>query len=301
MRRLPPLNALRFFEAAARHSSFLHAAKELHVTASAISHQIRTLEEFVGTPLFRRDGRQVLLTREGEIYLQAVREGLALLAAATDRLVAPRSSGILTLSVAPAFATPWLVPRLAAFQLKHPDIEVRLISSLDLVDFSKSDVDAAIRYGTGRWPGLQTHRLFSDDLVPVASPSFRKDPARLQTPTDLREVTLLHVLSRLGQWRMWFSAAGVNDVDAERGPKFHTTPLALDAAISGQGVAIADRGLIGEHLRAGRLITLVDLPLPSERAYYFVYPEKRANDSIVLAFRRWLLDEINRPPSITSD
>jgi LysR family glycine cleavage system transcriptional activator len=181
MRRLPPLNALRFFEAAARHSSFLHAAKELHVTASAISHQIRTLEEFVGTPLFRRDGRQVLLTHEGENYLQAVREGLALLAAATDRLVAPRSSGILTLSVAPAFATPWLVPRLAAFQLKHPDIEVRLISSLDLVDFSKSDVDAAIRYGAGRWPGLQSHRLFSDDLVPVAShPS--EGSRTLQTP-----------------------------------------------------------------------------------------------------------------------
>jgi LysR family glycine cleavage system transcriptional activator len=296
MRRLPPLNALRFFEAAARHSSFLRAAKELHVTASAISHQIRALEEFVGIPLFHRDGRQVLLTQEGETYLQAVREGLALLAAATDRIVAPLSGGVLTLSVAPSFATPWLVPRLAGFQIKHPDLEVRLISSLDLVDFSKSDVDAAIRYGTGGWPGLRSHRLFSEELIPVASPAFRNRHKRLRTPADLAQVTLLHVLPRLGQWRMWFAAAGVVGVDAEKGPKFQTTPLALEAALAGHGVAIADRGLIAEYLRSSRLVALFELPLPSERAYYLVYPEGRSGNPAIDAFREWLLAEIKQPP-----
>lgn len=294
MRRLPPLNALRFFEAAARHASFLQAAKELHVTASAISHQIRALEAFLGVALFRRDGRQVLLTREGGTYFQAVREGLTLLGAATERIAVPQAGGVLTLSVAPAFASPWLVPRLVGFQRDNPEIEVRLISSLELVDFTKSDVDAAVRYGAGDWPGLRSHRLFSEELVPVARPSFLDSQSRLRGPSDLREVTRLHVFSRPGQWRMWLEAAGVTDIDYEKGPKYQTTPLALDAAMAGQGVAIADRNLVTEHLRAKRLTALFDVPLPSEHAYHLVYPENRADNPNIVAFRKWLLAEVDQ-------
>jgi LysR family glycine cleavage system transcriptional activator len=291
IRRLPPLNSLRSFEAAARHASFLRAARELHVTPSAISHQIRALEKFLGVALFRRDGRQVLLTREGENYLQAVREGLTLIAAATGRIDSSRPGGVLTLSVAPAFATPWLAPRLAGFQLQHPELEVRLSSSIEPVDFRKSDVDAAVRYGAGRWPGLRSHRLFAEELLPVASPRLRLGRKRLRKPADLRAATLLHVMYRPGEWRMWLSAAGVTHDDAERGPKFHTTPLALEAAIAGHGVAIADRRLVADHLRSGRLVAPFDTVLPREFAYYLVYPQNRANDPNVAVFREWLLAE----------
>jgi len=292
MRRLPPLNAVRAFEAAARQSSFNRAAKELHVTPSAVSHQIRSLEEFLDTALFRRDGRQVTLTHEGEHYLAAVRKALALLAAATERIAAPQASGVFTLSVAPAFATPWLVPRLAGFQVAHPEIEVRLIASLDPVDFSKTDVDAAIRYGLGNWPGLRVHRLFPEELIPVASKALRDGPNPIRTPQDLCAATLLHVLIRPGQWSMWLRAAGVTSIDAERGPRFDTTPLALETALAGHGVAIADRRLVEEHLRSGRLVALFDATLPSQRAYYLVYPEYCADSPTVATFRDWLLAEV---------
>jgi LysR family glycine cleavage system transcriptional activator len=294
MRRLPPLNTLRSFESAARHGSFLRAARELHVTASAVSHQIRALERFLGVPLFRRDGRQVLLTREGQNYLPGIREGLRLMAAATERIHVPRAGGVLTLSVAPSFARPWLAPRLAGFQMEHPELEVRLTTSLELVDFTKSDVDAGVRYGAGRWRGLRSHRLFAEELIPVASPGLRVGRKRLGKPADLRHATLLHVIPRLGQWRMWLQAAGVTDIDAERGPKFHTTPLALEAAIAGHGVAIADRGLITDHIGGGRLVAPFDVVLPTEFAYYLVYPKRRENDPNIATFREWLLAEARR-------
>jgi LysR family glycine cleavage system transcriptional activator len=291
MRRLPPLSAVRAFEAAARQLSFNRAAEELHVTPSAISHQIRSLEEFLGIDLFRRDGRQLLLTDKGERYLAAVREALSLISAATEQVTAAKAAGVLTLSVAPGFATPWLVPRLAGFQLEHPAIEVRLDTALDLVDFARSDVDAAIRSGRGRWPGLRSHRLLADELVPVASPALR-DGKTWKQPEDLRDATLLHVLARMGQWRSWFNAVGVPGVDADRGPKFHTSPLALEAAMAGQGVAIADRRLVAEHLASGRLVVVFDITLPSDSAYYLVYPEERADNPRITVFRDWLLREV---------
>ncbi|BAU47800.1 transcriptional regulator [Sulfurifustis variabilis] len=295
MRRLPPLQTLHAFESAARHSSFLRAASELHVTASAISHRIRALEKFLGVALFRRDGRQVRLTSEGESYLRAVREGLALIAAATERLHVPRPGGVLTLSVAPSFATPWLAPRLAGFQLQHPELEVRQTTSIELVDFAKSDVDAAVRYGGGRWPGVCAHRLFAEELVPVASPQYRIGRGRLRKPEDLRQATLLHVMFRLGEWRVWLKAAGVTGIDDQRGPKFHTTPLALEAAIAGHGVAIADRALIADHLKSKRLVAPFDIALPSEYAYYLVYPEDRKDNPNIVVFKEWLLAEAARP------
>ncbi len=292
MRRLPPLNAIRMFEAAARRLNFQRAATELHVTPSAVSHQIRLLEKFLGVPLFRRQGRQVALTPRGESYLAVIHEALERISAATERLTSPGALRTLTASVAPAFASPWLIPRLAGFQLIHPDIEVRLISSLEFADFTASDVDAAVRYGLGRWPGLRSHRLFSEELVPVCAPALRKGAQALRRPADLRTATLLHVLSRLGQWRTWLTLAKVKGVEAEQGPKFQTTPLALEAAVAGQGVAIADRRLVEPYLTSRRLAVLFDVPLPSASAYYLVYPESRANDPRIEAFRDWLLEEV---------
>ncbi len=295
MHRLPPLNAIRAFEAAARHLNFNRAAAELHVTPSAVSHQLRRLEDFLGKRLFLRQGRQVALTPEGQNYLLAVHDALDRIGTATLRVATVQAASVLTLNVAPSFASPWLVTRLAGFQLAHPEIEVRLIASLDLVDFAHSDVDVAIRFGLGRWPGLRSHRLFGEELVPVANPALCKGPGALRRPDDLRKATLLHVLPRMGLWRMWLTTFGVDGIDAERGPKFHTTPLALEAAMAGQGVAIADRRLIAEHLKRKQLVAPFDVTLPSASAYYFVYPRERADNPLIVAFRDWLLREIKTP------
>lgn len=287
-----PLNAIRVFESTARHLNFNRAAQELHVTPSAVSHQIRALEEFLGVRLFQRLGRKVVLTAEGESYRVSVRTGFEHIYAATERIAAQRGPRALTVSAAPAFATPWLVPRLVAFQLAHPDIEIRLIAALELVDFSRSDVDVAIRYGMGDWPGLRSHRLFAEALTPVCSPRLRKGAHALKRPNDLRHATLLHALSRLGQWRIWLNVAGVTGVQAERGPKFHSTPMALEAAIAGQGVAIADRRLVERYIENGRLVVPFEISFPSDSAYYLVYPQERADNARIAAFREWLLAEV---------
>lgn len=293
-RRLPPLNAVHTFEAAARHLSFYRAAEELHVTPSAVSHQVRSLEGFLGARLFHRLTRQVVLTEEGQAYLPAIRAALDEIRAATERVTAARESGPLTMSVAPPFATGWLVPRLPRFQVAHPDIEIRLslVRSTELVDFARSDVDIVIRYGEVDRPGLRNHRLITEELVPVCSPVLLAGPKPLMHPADLRHATLLHALPRLGQWQMWLSAAGVSGVDAERGPKFHNTPLTLDAALAGLGVAIADRRLVAKELDSGRLVVPFAIPLPTESAYYLVYPQERADYPKIAAFRDWLLAEV---------
>ncbi|MFQ6021798.1 MAG: transcriptional regulator GcvA [Acidiferrobacterales bacterium] len=292
MQRLPPLNAIHTFEAAARHLSFHRAAEELHVTPSAVSHQIRSLEDFLGVRLFHRLPRQVVLTTEGQAYLPPIRAALDQIKAATERVVG--GTGPLTMTVAPPFATGWLVPRLSRFQAQNPDIEVRLslVTSTELVDFARSDVDLAIRSGRGNWPGLSSHRLIGEELVPVCSPALLEGLHPLKRPEDLRNFTLLHALPRITQWQMWVNAAGVTGVDVYRGPKFHNTPLALDAALAGLGIAIADRRLVARELESGRLIQPFDIVLPSESAYYLVYPEETADNPKIAAFRGWLLSEV---------
>lgn len=293
MRSLP-LNAIRMFESAARHLNFNRAAQDLHVTPSAVSHQIRALEDFLGVRLFQRQGRKVALTPEGESYWVSIRNAFEQLHAATEYLIAKRGPGALTVSAAPAFATPWLVPQLVEFQLAHPDIEIRLITSIELVDFSRSDVDVAIRYGLGKWAGLHSHRLFGEELTPVCSAALCKGPQGLKHPKDLRRATLLHALSRLGQWRSWLKLAGVTGVQAEQGPKFQSTPMALEAAIAGQGVAIADRRLVARYLEDGRLVTPFEISLPSESGYYLVYPPEREDYPRIAAFRAWLLNRLGQ-------
>jgi LysR family transcriptional regulator, glycine cleavage system transcriptional activator len=290
--RLPPLSALRTFEAAARHLSFTRAADELHVTQAAVSHQIKALEADLGICLFRRLNRRLLLTDEGQLLMPSVRRAFEELAAGVERVRARRSGGTLTISSTPSIAANWLASRLGRFQALHPEFEIRLMATPRLVDFAREGVDCGIRYGFGNWPGLLAERLFSATLTPVCSPRLLEGPQPLREVADLARHTLLHALDDMDDWRLWLRAAGVLGIDPQRGLKFESMPLALQAAISGTGVAIARGPLADEALAAGVLVRPFDLELPTECAYYFVVPELRAEQPKIQAFRSWLLDEV---------
>ncbi len=298
---LPPLGTLRVFEAAARHLSFQQAAEELHVTPSAVSHQIKALEDFLGKPLFTRAKRRVTLTPEGRKYLLPIQQALDDIRAATARFRETQDSRLLTISVAPSLASGWLVPRLSVFQMKHPDIEVRITTSTQTVDLRKAlDIDIGIRFGDGQWPGLRAHRLLDMQLVPVCSPELLEQHGPIKKPSDLAGLTLLHALPRLGDWRSWFASAGARDVDPDRGPKFQDTPLAINAAVNGLGVAIADRQLVQAELDSGRLVAPFDITVPSTIGYYLVYRNNQHNDPRIKAFRDWALSEVRRDPELSS-
>jgi len=292
VRNLPPLHAIRAFEAAARRLSFNRAAEELHVTPSAVSHQIRALEEQLGTKLFDRLTRRVILTPDGQALLPPIQSALDQIDAAIRHIGTKADDGSLTVQASPNFATEWLVPRLMGFQAEHPDIEVKLMTTRGhdglRVDFEQ--VDLAVWYGNGSWPEVKCERLLREELVPVCSPELLRSEQPLTAPEDLREATLIHVLMRIGQWRNWLEAAGVEGVDPERGPKFQNTPLALEAAMAGMGVAIANRAFVADHLRDGRLVIPFDRDLPSESAYYLIYPKHGLQRPSARAFRQWVLD-----------
>ncbi|MGH6885899.1 MAG: transcriptional regulator GcvA [Geminicoccales bacterium] len=299
--RLPPLNALRTFEAAARHLSFTKAAAELFVTQAAVSHQIKTLEDHLGMPLFRRLNRALMLTDEGQALLPFVRDAFDQLADGVRRLRQGQSSGVLTISVLPSIASTWLIPRLRDFQTRHPEIEVHMTTSERLVDFAREPVDAGIRYGLGHWPGLRVERLLSAEMIPVCSPALLEGPHPLRTPDDLVHHQLLHVLNAPDDWRMWLTAAGVKGVDPDRGLKFDHTALAIQAALSGMGVAMGPGPLVDHDLAAGRLVEPFDLELPSNSAYYFVAPETSADQPKIKAFRDWLRAQAAAPRSDSGD
>jgi LysR family transcriptional regulator, glycine cleavage system transcriptional activator len=289
--RLPPLNALRTFEAAARHLSFTKAAAELFVTQAAVSHQIKALEDHLGLPLFRRLNRGLMLTDEGQALLPYVRDAFDQLAVGIRRLRQGQSSGVLTISVLPSLASTWLIPRLRDFQTRHPEIEVHMTATERLVDFGREPVDAAIRYGLGHWPGLRVEPLLSAEMMPVCSPALLDGPHPLRTPDDLVHHQLLHVLNAPDDWRIWLTAAGVEGVDPDRGLKFDHTALAIQAALNGLGVAMGPGPLVDGDLAAGRLVEPFDFELPSNSAYYFVAPEATADQRKIRAFRDWLCAE----------
>ena len=291
--RLPPLAALRAFEAAARHLSFTRAADELHVTQTAISHQIRGLEERLGVRLFRRLPRGLVLTDEAQRYLPAVREAFARLEAATAELLAGRTSGALTASVLPSFAAKWLVPRLGRFRTAHPDIDLRISTSQHLVDFAREDVEVGIRMGRGHYPGLRVDRLFGETLMPVCSPALLEGEHPLRQPADLRHHVLLHDDDYTG-WQLWLQLAGVEGVDAGRGPIFSDSALVVQAAAEGQGVALARTALAAWDIAAGRLVKPFDVTMPHDLAYYLVCPEANAERPRIAAVRAWLLAEAAR-------
>ena len=288
--RLPSLNGLRAFDAAARHLSFTEAAEELNVTQTAVSHQIKRLEDELGMPLFIRRNRRLLLTESAQDYLPAVRIAFEGLQEATERLYRRDESGTLTVATTASFAMKWLVPRLAGFQEANPDISVRITTSTELIDFSRDDVDLAIRWGRGDWPGLRTDLLVREAVFPICSPKLLDSRRRLERPEDLAHFILLHATGWPQDWRMWLTAVGVEDVvDPTKGLIFENELTAMEAAIDGQGVAIGWSTLIEREVESGRLIVPFDMTLGDQGAYYIVAPEKTADRPKIAAFWNWLI------------
>jgi LysR family glycine cleavage system transcriptional activator len=234
----------------------------------------------------------VVLTHHGQAFLPPIQSALDQIDAAVKRIGVDRDEGSLTVQASPNFATEWLVPRLLGFQADHPEIEVKLMTTRgqDAQSFDFDQVDLAIWYGRGHWPNVACERLMSEELVPVCSPELLEGERPLRSPEDLRSATLIHVLIRIGQWRNWLDAAGVEGIDPERGPKFQNTPLALEAAMAGMGVAIANRAFVADHLRDGRLVVPFVQDLPTESAYYLIYPKHGLQRPSALAFRAWVRD-----------
>ena len=298
-RGLLPLNALRAFEAAARHLSFAKAAEELNVTPAAVSHQIKGLEDLLGVRLFRRANRSIWLTEAGQACLPDLREGFDHLAAGLDRVRALETRGVLTVTSPSGFAAKWLVSRLDRFRAAHPEIDVRLDASAELRSFERDGVDLAVRYGLGDYPGLDVHLLLCEEVFPVCSPALLEGPTPLARPDDLRGHTLLHddvmmTDEPFPDWRMWLKAAGVKDIDADRGPRFNTGELILQAAIDGHGVALGRSVIADGDLKAGRLVKPFELTYPVSFAYYMVAPPGWRERPKVAAFGRWLLAEVGR-------
>jgi len=294
-RRLPPLNALRAFEAAARHLNFSRAADELSVTPGAVSQQIQNLEDYVGVALFKRTPKGLLLTDPAQIALPALREAFDRLAEAASMLTAAVDGRRLTVSVAPSFAAKWLVPRLGKFEALHPQVDVWISAGMELVDFNSGEIDIAIRYGAGRYPGLEVARLMQETVIPVASPELL-DTQPLNDPADLAGHILLHDGSpdaddSCPDWTMWLAARGVKGVDGTRGPRFNQSSLVIEAAVGGRGVALAKRALAQADLDAGRLVSPFQITTAVDFAYYLVHPKPKGRLPQVKAFMTWLTAE----------
>lgn len=294
--RLPPLNALRAFEAAARRGSFRDAAAELHVTPAAISHQIKALEDHLGAALFRRLNREVRLTDPGRACLPGVRAGFEQIAGAMALLRRKESGGILTVSTAPSLAAKWLLPRLDRLRARHPEIDLRLDASTGLVDFARDDVHVGLRYGRGEYPGLYSELLLRTEVFPVCAPALLRGKQGLRAPADLRRFALIHEDSGLADpthpdWTMWLRAAGLSDINASPGPRFTQSQLVLDAAIAGHGVALARDVIAADDLANGRLVRPFNDAVKVDFAFYFVAPPVLMEQPKVKAFHDWIFAE----------
>ena len=292
-RRLPPLNALVVFEAAARHLSFTRAAESLHVTQAAVSHQIKALEEWLGVALFHRIGRGqgLALTESGRAYLPRINEAFDVIRSSTSSVMEGRRQRVINVATLDSFGLLWLLPRLGRFLRAHPGIDVRIMSAdLDADALAKGTVSIDIRYGEGDWPGFVVTRFLSETIFPVCSPGIISAEKPLRTPSDLRLHTLLHDVM-LTDWQAWLSAAGVAGVDAERGPGFNHSHLVTAAAINGDGVALGRSALVADAIEKGQLIKPFDLALPSKYSYHAVCTSGSLGDPVVAAFRDWLVEE----------
>lgn len=293
---LPPLSALRAFEAAARLESFSKAADELNVTPAAISHQIAALEADLGISLFNRRNRAVELTASARVLLPGLSEAFVGIQDSVRRLRSHNDTGTLTVTASPSFAGKWLVQRLYRFQEQHPAIDVRISATDALVDLARGDFDIAIRYGTGRYPGLAVELLMKNEVFPACSPALLRDGPPLETPSDLRHHVLLHDQQTdrdalAPSWPMWLKAAGVNDAQASHGLSFSANVLALEAAIAGHGVTLAYSTTAAADIAAGRLVRLFSLSLPDTFAYYIATAPGALERPKVKAFRDWLRNE----------
>lgn len=288
---LPPLNALRAFEAAARLGSFSAAADSLHVTHGAISRQVRALEDWLGTPLFDRLGRRVALTAPGRDYFLAVQAAFQNIAGATRRVAESGAQRRLTLDALPTFTMHWLLPRLTRFQLRHPGVELNLITS-DRPPDQSMHFDLAIRRGPLELPGYVTREFLVEREIPVCSPALLKR-LPLREVRDLRRHTLLSSAGRHLSWQRWLSEAGAQGLEPKGRQQFDHFYLALQAAVDGIGVALGPRPVIDRELEAGRLVMPLPGPTVPSRAYYWLVPEGRANDPALRSFCDWLLEEVS--------
>jgi LysR family glycine cleavage system transcriptional activator len=293
--RLPSLNGLRAFEAAARHMSFTQAAAELNVTQTAISHLIRRLEQEIGVKLFVRQNRGLALTTEGRDYLPGVRTAFQDLRLATDRLLRKDDGRVLTVSTLASLAAKWLLPRIATFQEKHKEIDVRITTTTDLVDFQRDEIDAAIRYGRGQWAGLHADWLMADELFPVCSPALLEGKHPLHKPEDLANHTLLHTSGGFSDdWRQWLTAAGLPPGLSTHGVTFDVTLVTVQAAIDGHGVAIGRTSYVESDVQKGRLVVPFKISLPADAGFYLVYPAEKAGAQKLKLFREWLIAAARR-------
>ena len=287
LRGLPTLNALKSFEAAARHESFTRAALELCVTQGAVSHQVKALEATLGVKLFNRERQRLAITRAGSEYLTVVRDAFDRIALGTERLLQRQNSGVLTLSTSPDFAAKWLVNRLGRFVEAHPEIDLRIAAQMHHVDFAREDVDLAVRHGDGNWPGLAAVNLCPEELFAVASPTLR---AGIDRPADILKFPLLHYNDH-GDWSKWLLAADLAGRDAIHGPVFNHASMLIDAAVNGQGVALARTSLATWDLLNGRLARLPYITLPVSRLYWIVCPQAVSTIPKIVTFREWLRAE----------
>lgn len=313
--QLPPLNALRTFEAVARLKSFTKAADELSVTRAAVSHQIKNLEEYVGFSLFERHTRSISLTPAGEVALPKLREGFNNISDAVHLMTSHLSNEKISVWMAPSFASKWLVPKLNNFSQRFPDIDMQLNAVSGLIDtadasgismeelFRSEDADVVIRFGSGVYPGCTVHKLFSVKAIPVCSPELLEDPAKpLKKPEDLIHHTLLHdntAYKGRPQWSDWLEQEGIKGVNHERGLRFNHNSLALESAIDGQGVFLSIEALARKDIQEGRLCIPFDISLPLEMSYYVIHPESAdSNQHAVDSFVEWILEEAKSEPQI---
>jgi DNA-binding transcriptional LysR family regulator len=293
-RKIPSIEALIAFEAAARHLSFTRSADELALTQSAVGRQVATLEEYLGVPLFNRVKKRLSLTEIGEIYARQVRENLARMERDTLAAMAHRDAGgILELAVIPTFATRWLIPRLPLFYAQHEHVTVNLATRAEPFLFTDTPFDAAIHFGDPVWPGSIAKYLFGEEMTPVCSPQLLGGRTVLE-PREVSEFTLLHQSARPDAWRHWFSQAGIHDADCMQGQRYELFSMLVEAARAGLGIALVPRFFVSHELAIGELILPCNLSLRSEKGYYLVYPEHKQNSPQLLGFEAWLLAEASR-------
>jgi LysR family glycine cleavage system transcriptional activator len=288
--RLPPLNALKAFEAAARHESFTRAAEELCVTQGAVSHQVKALETELAIKLFSRERQRLIITEAGRDYLAVIRDALDRIATGTERLLQRQNAGVLTVSTSPDFAAKWLVHRLGHFAEAHSGIDLRVSATMHHVDFAREEVDLAVRHGDGNWPGLDATRLCTERLFAVCSPKLLSGRRRIGGVADILRFPLIHLDSR-SDWADWLRGVGIDDADVTHGPVLNRASMVIDAAINGQRIALARTTLGAWDLINGRLALPFPESVPLSKSYWIVCPKATASLPKIATFRDWLLAE----------
>jgi len=291
-KKLPPLNALRAFEAGARHLSFTKAAEEMHVTQAAVSHQVKSLEAHLGYPLFKRMTRKLALTEQGRVLFPVVSDAFMRIADTAEELRDSGDSYTLTVSVTPAFGAKWLVYRLPKFWQKHPDIDLKVHHSIHCADLRHDDVDIAVRFGAGKWNGLDTEFLLRVDYTPMCSPALLEGEHPLKCPDDLRHHTLLHE-DDYDLWTQWLAVAGVSDMNPRRGPILDDWSVLVQTAIDGGGVALGKPSMLERELAKGTLVAPFDITVLTDLGYHLVYLPGALEREKVRVFREFIMEEID--------